>query len=111
MEKPKFEVGEKIALKSILRPDLNTRRATVTKSEYTLDGTCGILSLPYTGWVYRVSTNNKPWCESALRKLPKKGEDGFNRMMSRLKNPKVVDRSKAGVIEIKIEEEAVIESN
>lgn len=111
MEEAKYRIGEKVALKSILRPDLNTPKTTVTKSVYSKDGTCGLLNLAYTGWIYEVSSNNKSWCESALRKLPKKSDDSFNRMMSRLKDGTIVDRSKGGIIEIRREEETIIEDS
>lgn len=111
MGKPKFEIGEKVALKSILRPDLNTPKTTVTNSAYREDSKCGILGYPYTGWVYSVSSNKHGWCESALHKLPKKSDDSFDRMMTKLKRSIRIDRSIPGIIEIKREEEPIIESS
>ncbi len=111
MEKQKFDIGEKVALKSILRPDLNTARTTVTNSAYRENGTCGVLGLPYTGWVYTVSSNKKSWCESALRKVPGKDSEDFDRMMTKLKRRIRIVRPKPGIIEIKREEEPIIESN
>ena len=111
MEKPKFKVGEKVALKSILRPDLNTPRTTVTDSEFKEDGTCGVLKLRYTGWVYRLSSNRMSWCESALRKIPKKGDESFDRMMTKLKRDINIDRTTPGIIKITRVEEPIIENS
>ena len=107
MEKAKFKIGDKVEIRSILRPDLNTPRTVVIESEYKEDSTCGPLELPYTGWVYWVSANKRCWCESALRKIPRKTDNSFECMISRLKSGDLIDRS--GVIVVKkteTEEEA-----
>lgn len=99
MERPKFEIGEKVAIKSILRPDLNVSRTTVSEADYRTDHPCGVLGLPYTGWVYRVSANKYSWCESALREIPATPSASFLRMLTELGRRVTTERP--GVIVVK----------
>lgn len=110
MERPKFEVGEKVAIKSILRPDLNVPRTTVTEAEYREDHPSGVLGLPYTGWVYCVSANKHSWCESALREIPATPSDSFLRMLAELGRRVTTERPGVIVVENRNpEEEPTIE--
>ncbi len=82
--RPKFCVGEVVAIDSVLRPDLNCRATEVLDCRY--HDLVKVRNIPYTGWVYRVAANPKRWCEPALRKLPPVEENSFDRLMDRLKD-------------------------
>ena len=76
LQRPKFCVGELVAIRSQMRPDLNTDRTEVIARQWYF-GWIGRDYEIYDGWVYSVSGDTYQWCECALRKLPPGSQPGW----------------------------------
>ena len=84
MNKPKFCVGEEVAVVSQLVPEYNTTRTEIVAMEYSNAKQC---SLGVKGWGYQTAhqpDKSKMWLESSLRKIKPDDSVSFDALMNKL---------------------------
>ncbi len=75
--KPKFCVGEEVALVSDVRPECNIDKVEVVKMSYSEDWECSVTGKIYSGYAYKLAHSHRLWPEPALRKLPPESRTGW----------------------------------
>jgi len=80
--RPKYCVGERVAIVSVLRPDYDCPSTEIIGIEYHEE--IRVRDIIYTGWIYQVASNSRRWCEPALRKLPPDPENSFESLVGKL---------------------------